>query len=98
MLAMAWLNAEAYEKAADLLRDDARRDADPSLLYAYGRALLRSRRAAQAQETFARLLARHGDSAQLDVVLRQASPQQGDHESPVRPPQHALRPTARGAE
>ena len=31
MLAMAWLNAEAYDKAAELLRDDPGRAADPSL-------------------------------------------------------------------
>ncbi len=91
MLAMAWLNAEAYEKAADLLRDDARRDADPSLLYAYGLALVRSGRAAEAQTVFAELLARHGDSAELNVVLGQASAQQGDYESAVRSLQHALR-------
>ena len=98
MLAMAWLNAEAYEKAADLLRDDPQRDADPSLLYAYGLALVRSGRAAEAQETFPRLLARHGDSAELNVVLGQASAQQGDYESAVRSLQHALRLKADVAE
>jgi Flp pilus assembly protein TadD len=98
MLALAWLNAEAYEKAADLLRDDPRRDADPSLLYAYGLALVRSGRAAEAQTVFGQLLARHGDSAELNVVLGQASAQQGDFESAVRSLQQALRLKADVAE
>ena len=48
MLAMAWLNTEAYAKAADLLRDDPERDADPSLQFAYGLALVKSDRGDEA--------------------------------------------------
>ena len=83
MLAMAWFNSAAYAKAVDLLRDDPRRDADPSLQYAYGLALVRSGRAAEAELIFSRLLARHGDSAELSVVLGQAHAQQGDYESAI---------------
>ncbi|HUL78664.1 MAG TPA: tetratricopeptide repeat protein [Vicinamibacteria bacterium] len=90
MLAMAWLNAEAYDKAAELLRDDPEREADASLQFAYGLALVRTGRAAAAQPVFARLLARHGDSAQVRVVLGQASAQQGDFEAAIRELTRAL--------
>jgi tetratricopeptide (TPR) repeat protein len=91
MLAMSWLELEAYDKAAALLRDDPQRASDPSLEYAYGLALVRSGRGAEAQAIFSRLLARHGDSPELGVVLGQAYAQQGDYESAVRSLQEALR-------
>jgi tetratricopeptide (TPR) repeat protein len=91
MLAMAWLNTEAYDRAADLLRDDPGRGSDPSLEYAYGLALVRSGQAAAAQTVFSGLLARHGESAELGVVLGQAYAQQGDYESAVQALQAALR-------
>jgi tetratricopeptide (TPR) repeat protein len=91
MLAMSWLNTEAYDKAAELLRGDPGRSADPSLEYAYGLALVRSGRGAEAQAVFSRLLARHGDSPELGVVLGQAHAQQGDYESAVQSLQGALR-------
>jgi tetratricopeptide (TPR) repeat protein len=91
MLAMTWLNTEKYDKAAELLRDDPGRSADPSLEYAYGLALVRSGHATEAQAIFSRLLARHGESPELLVVLGQAYAQQGDYEAAIRSLQGALR-------
>jgi tetratricopeptide (TPR) repeat protein len=90
MLAMAWLNTEAYDKAAALLRDDPGRDADPSLQFAYGLALARTDHPAEAQSVFAKLLARHGDSAEVRVVLGQASAQQGDFDAAIQDLTEAL--------
>jgi tetratricopeptide (TPR) repeat protein len=78
MLALAWLNSESYAKAAALLQDDPDREADPSLEFAYGLALVKSDRAAEAEAVFSRLLRAHGDSAELSVFLGQAHAQQGD--------------------
>ena len=91
MLAMSWLNVEKYDQAAELLRDDPQRAADPSLEYAYGLALVRGGHGAEAQAVFSKLLARHGDSPELGVVLGQAYAQQGDYESAVQSLQGALR-------
>lgn len=90
MLAMAWLNTEAYDKAAALLQDDPERAGNPSLQYAYGVALVKSGHAAEAQGIFARLLAQHRDSAELDVVLGQAYAQQGDYPSAIESLKRAL--------
>ena len=78
MLALAWLNTESYAKAAELLQDDPEREADPSLQFAYGMALVKSDRAAEGERVFAQLLRAHGDSAELSVLLGQAHAQQGD--------------------
>ena len=78
MLALAWLNRRRFRKAAELLRDDPEREPIPSLQFAYGLALVKSDRAAEAEPIFARLLAVHGDSAELSVLLGQAHAQQGD--------------------
>jgi tetratricopeptide (TPR) repeat protein len=91
MLALACFNAEDYAQAARLLRDDPRRDADPGLQYAYGVALVRSGRAAEAQVTFSRLLAAHADAPELSVVLGQAHAQQGDYEAAVQALTRALK-------
>ncbi len=91
MLAMSWLDLERYDQAAELLRDDPARSTDPSLEYAYGLALARSGRSAEAQAVFARLLARHGESPELGVVLGQAHAQQGDYEAAIQSLQGALR-------
>ncbi|MGH9312509.1 MAG: tetratricopeptide repeat protein [Vicinamibacterales bacterium] len=90
MLALSYLNAEVYGKAADLLRDDPQRESDPSLQYAYGVALVRSDRGAEAEAIFTRLLAAHGDHAEMNVVLGQAHAQQGDFEAAVRTLHRAL--------
>jgi tetratricopeptide (TPR) repeat protein len=92
MLAIAFLNSEDYAKAAALLADDRLRESDPSLQYAYGLALVRSERADEAQHVFSRLLAEHGDSPQLSVVIGQAYAQQGDYEAAT---QSLLRALAR---
>jgi tetratricopeptide (TPR) repeat protein len=84
MLAMAWLNLQDYRKAAELLGDDPDRETNPSLQFAYGMALVKTDRAAEAEAVFSRLLARHGDSPELSVMLGQAHAQQGDFESAVQ--------------
>jgi len=83
MLALAWFNAEAYDKAAALLEADADRGSNLSLQYTYGLALVRSDRAAEAEQIFSKLLAQHGGSAELQVVLGQAHAQQGDYEEAI---------------
>lgn len=98
MLAMAWLNTHDYAKAAELLRDDAELATDPSLQFAYGLALVKSDRATEAEAVFSRLLAAHGDSAELSVLLGQAHAQQGDFEAAVEALQRALRLKADVAE
>jgi tetratricopeptide (TPR) repeat protein len=90
MLALAWFNAEEFDKAAELLAADPGREANPSLQYAYGLALVRSDRAAQAEEIFTRLLTQHGDNAELHVVLGQAHAQQGDFDAAVESLRRAL--------
>jgi tetratricopeptide (TPR) repeat protein len=90
MLALAWFNAEAFDKAAELLASDPGRDAEPSLQYAYGLALVRSDRAAEAEDIFTRLLTQHGDNAELHVVLGQAHAQQGDYDAAIESLRRAL--------
>ena len=80
MLALASLNVDDFAKAVELLRDDPQRDTDPSMQFAYGVALVRSGRAAEAEATFSRLVAAHADSAELNVVLGQAHAEQGDYD------------------
>ena len=84
MLALASLNVEDFAKAVELLRDDPQRDTDPSMQFAYGVALVRSGRAAEAEATFSRLVAAHADSAELNVVLGQAHAEQGDYDGADR--------------
>jgi tetratricopeptide (TPR) repeat protein len=90
MLGLAWLNLQEFRKAADLLADDPARESDPSLAFAYGLALVKSERAAEAEAVFSRLLARHGDSAELSVMLGQAHAQQGDFDAAVQALKRAL--------
>ena len=71
LLATSWLNIEAWEKAAALLEDDAQRKTDPALQFAYGLALLRSGRAAEAEPVLEGLLAaQHSD--ELAVLAGEA--------------------------
>lgn len=77
MLAMSLLNTEAWEKAARLLQDDPEREANTPLQFAYGLALVRSRRAAEAETVLSRLLVQQGDSAELRALLAEACAQQG---------------------
>ncbi len=79
MLALASLEADEPARAAELLESDPGRDGDASLQYAYAMALVRSGRAAAAEPVFRRLLAQHGDTAELHVLVGQAHAQQGDY-------------------
>jgi len=90
MLALASLNTEDFTKAVDLLRDDPQRDEDPSMQFAYGVALVRSGRAAEAEATFSKLVAAHADNAEVNVVLGQAHAEQGDFDGAIASLQHAL--------
>ena len=78
MLAIACVNTQAWEKAAALLQDDPGRETDPSLELAYGLALLRSSRSAEAEKVFTGLLTRRGDSAELSLLLGQAQAAQDE--------------------
>jgi tetratricopeptide (TPR) repeat protein len=98
MLAMAWLNTREYEKAAELFGQDPEIGKDASLQFAYGLALAKSGRAPQAQEVFSRLLATHGDSTELSVLLGKAYAQMGDFDSAVEYLQKALRSRPDAAE
>lgn len=91
MLAMAWLNLESHAKAVALLEDDPERSANPSLQFAYGLALVKSERGAEAEVAFQDLVSRHGDSAELSVLLGQANAQQGDFPAAIEALQRALR-------
>jgi tetratricopeptide (TPR) repeat protein len=90
MLAMAWLNTGAYGKAADVLADDPERESDPTLQMAYGLALVKSERAAEAEAVLSRLLRRHGDSAELSVLLAEAQAQQGRLDAALESVRRAL--------
>lgn len=83
MLALTWLNSGSPEGAALLLRDDPARETERSLQYAYGLALVRSGRSAEAEAIFARLLTENADWPELNVVLGQAHAQQDDYDSAI---------------
>jgi tetratricopeptide (TPR) repeat protein len=91
MLATALIETEAYERAARLLAADPGRADDPSLEYAYGLALLRSGRPAQGEQVFSGLLARHGETAEISVMLGQARAQEGDYPAAIESLTRALR-------
>ncbi len=84
MLALAWLNVEHWDRAAELLAADPGRAQDRSLQYAFGMALVRSGRTAEAQPVFAQLLDEHADWPELNVLLGQAAAQEGDFEAAER--------------
>ncbi len=90
LLALAELNTEDYAKAADLLENDPERFRDTSLQFAYGLALVKSGRAAEAELIFSGLLARNADSAELNVLLGQANAALGDFDSAVARLKRAL--------
>ncbi len=90
MLATALIETEAYARAAELLAADPGREDDPSLQYAYGLALMRSGRPAEGERIFSRLLARHGESAEIGVMLGQARAQEGDYEAAIETLTRAL--------
>jgi tetratricopeptide (TPR) repeat protein len=91
MLSTALIETEAYDRAAELLAADPGREDDPSLQYAYGLALVRSGRPAEGERVFSELLARHGESAEISVMLGQARAQEGDYKAAIETLTRALR-------
>ncbi len=91
MLATALIETEAYDRAAELLAADPGRADDASLQYAYGLALTRGGRPAEGERVFTSLLARHGESAEVAVMLGQARAQEGDYEAAIETLTRALR-------
>lgn len=90
MLALASLNAKQYQAAAELLEVDEGRESDRALQYAYGIALVRSGRAADAELVFADLVAQNEDWPELHVVLGLAAAQQDDFDSAIESLQRAI--------
>jgi tetratricopeptide (TPR) repeat protein len=90
MLAIAYLNTEAYAQAAALLAADPERESNPSLQYAYGLALVRSDRAAEAESIFSRLFAEHAGTPELSVVLGHAYAEQGNYDAAIEALRRAL--------
>ena len=90
MLAVASFHTGAYDKAATLLADDPQRANDPSLQYAYGVALVRSGRAADAEAIFSRLLTEHANTPEISVVLGHAYAQQGNFDAAIGALRRAL--------
>ncbi|MGE5125629.1 MAG: tetratricopeptide repeat protein, partial [Betaproteobacteria bacterium] len=84
MLATALIETEAYDRAAELLAADPGRVDDPSLQFAYGLALMRSGRPAEGERIFSSLLAGHGESAEIGVMLGQARAQEGDYDAAIQ--------------
>jgi tetratricopeptide (TPR) repeat protein len=76
MLSIAYINTRAYDKAAPLLRDDPQRASDPALQTAYGLALLKSGRSADAEKILAAQVAARGETADLLVLLGQSQAEQ----------------------
>jgi tetratricopeptide (TPR) repeat protein len=91
MLATALIETEAYGRAAELLAADPGRADDPSLQYAYGLALTRGGHPAEGERVFSDLLARHGESAEIAVMLGQARAQEGDYDAAIDTLTRALR-------
>jgi tetratricopeptide (TPR) repeat protein len=84
MLATAYLNTQSWEEASTLLRDDPGRANDASLQLAYGLALVRSGRAAEAEPVLVALAALQGESAELSQLLGEAYRQLGRTEEAER--------------
>jgi Flp pilus assembly protein TadD len=77
MLATSLLNTEAWDRAAEILRTDPERETNRSLQSAYGLALVRGGRGAEAERVLSGLVAERGDSAELRLLLGQALLVQG---------------------
>jgi tetratricopeptide (TPR) repeat protein len=90
MLALSFLETREWSKAVDLLRDDPERERDPAVQYAYGLALGRSGRNAEAEAIFTELLTRHGDWAELHVSLGKAHAQEGNFPKAIESLNRAL--------
>ena len=94
LLAMSWLNTEAWAKAAALLRGDPERKTDASLQSAYGLALLRSGQAAEAEKVLAPLLTEQGDPPELGVLLGEAYANQEKYDQATESLNRALQRNA----
>lgn len=90
MLALARFNSGDYAQAVEILERTPARSSDRRLQYLYGVALVRSRRAVEAETVFAELLERNADWPELNVVLAQAHAQQGDFAAAVALLERAL--------
>ena len=90
MLAIASLEIDDYARAASLLENDPDRERDASLQYAYGLALVRGDRAAEAEAIFTRLLSDHASTPELSVVLGHAYAQQGNYDAAIEALNRAL--------
>jgi tetratricopeptide (TPR) repeat protein len=91
MLAAAHLNAEEYDKAARLLVDDPGRQSDPQLQFAYGLALIRSDHPREANAVFSALIAEHGESPEVNLLLGQANAADGDYDAAIQSLQRAVK-------
>ena len=98
MLAVSWLNTRAWDKVAALLQDDAERQTNPSLQFAYGLALVRSHRAAEAETVLVGLQKSQGDSAELSVLLGQAYADEKKYDAALASVERALKLQADVAE
>jgi tetratricopeptide (TPR) repeat protein len=90
MLAAALIETEAYDRAAELLAADLGRADDPALQYAYGIALTRAGRPAEGERVFKDLLAHHGESPEVGVMLGQARAAEGDFDGAIETLTRAL--------
>ncbi len=91
MLATSLLNTEAWDRAADLLRTDPKRETSPSLQSGYALALVRGGHGAEAESVLSGLVARQGDSAELRLLLGQAFLVQGKADEALEPLEAAAR-------
>ena len=98
VLAMSHVNTQSYDQAAVLLEADPERATNPSLEFTYGLALVRSKRPAEAEAVFRGLLTRHGDWAEMSVLLGQAHADQGKYDEAVESLKRALQLKADVAE
>ena len=98
MLAIAWINARAYDKALPLLRDDPEREKDASLQTAYGMALLRRGRPAEAERILATQLDAQGEAGDLLVLLGQAQADQKKDDLAIATLRRALAKNAKAAD
>jgi Flp pilus assembly protein TadD len=95
-LAISLLNIESWARAAELLRVDAEQETSAPLLSAYGLALVRGGRGAEAEKVLSRLLAQQGESAELRGLLGEAYAQQGKNDLAEREFDAARRLKAQG--
>lgn len=90
MLATAWLDTQAWEKAAAALNDDPELARDPSLQFGRGLALLRSGRVREAEKVLAGLASREEESAAAHALLGEARFELGRYAEAVAPLERAL--------